>query len=182
MSQEYVVATVDQVPAGKHIIVHVRGREIGLFNIDGKYYALPNACFHQNGPLCRGAISGTVVVNAKTEWKRTWAMQGEVVVCPWHSLEFHVPTGQCLAYPKRKRPLGPSRPKAIKSQSPCSWPFGATAKATAMLSVDDNFRNPYCGFTFSPKISLCRTDLIRSERRRRAKQGHPSAGWSLRRC
>ncbi len=107
MSQEYVVATVDQVPAGKHIIVHVRGREIGLFNIDGKYYALPNACFHQNGPLCRGAISGTVVVNAKTEWKRTWAMQGEVVVCPWHSLEFHVPTGQCLAYPKRKLPTWP---------------------------------------------------------------------------
>jgi nitrite reductase (NADH) small subunit len=24
---------------------------------------------------------------------------GEVVVCPWHGLEYHVPTGRCLAYP-----------------------------------------------------------------------------------
>ena len=23
---------------------------------------------------------------------------GEVVACPWHGLEFHIPTGQCLAY------------------------------------------------------------------------------------
>jgi hypothetical protein len=25
--------------------------------------------------------------------------EGEVVTCPWHGLEFHVPTGQCLALP-----------------------------------------------------------------------------------
>ncbi len=27
---------------------------------------------------------------------RIW--DGEVVTCPWHSLEFHVPTGRCVAF------------------------------------------------------------------------------------
>jgi nitrite reductase/ring-hydroxylating ferredoxin subunit len=109
MSRDYAVASVDELPEGAHIVVEVQGREVGVFNVAGAYYALPNACFHQNGPLCRGAMSGTVVVNAETQWKRTWAMQGEIVVCPWHALEFHVPTGQCLAYPKRKLPTWPVR-------------------------------------------------------------------------
>lgn len=107
MTAEYVVATTDQVPEGRHIVVQVRGREIGLFNIQGQYYALPNVCIHQNGPLCLGAVSGTVVANADTGWKRTWSLQGEVVVCPWHSLEYHIPSGQCLAYPRRKLPTWP---------------------------------------------------------------------------
>jgi nitrite reductase/ring-hydroxylating ferredoxin subunit len=25
--------------------------------------------------------------------------EGEIVACPWHGLEYHVPTGRCLAYP-----------------------------------------------------------------------------------
>ena len=104
MTQEYVVATVDELPEGQHIVVEVRGREIGLFNVQGQYYALPNACIHQNGPLCRGATSGTVIADASTNWKRTWARDGEVIVCPWHSLEFDIKTGQCLAYPRRKLP------------------------------------------------------------------------------
>jgi nitrite reductase (NADH) small subunit len=103
-TQAYAVAQVDDLPEGRHMVVEVRGREIGLFNVHGQYYALPNACFHQNGPLCRGAISGTVVVNAETGWKRTWACEGEIIVCPWHALEFNVTTGQCLAYPKRRLP------------------------------------------------------------------------------
>ncbi|MCC7452482.1 MAG: Rieske 2Fe-2S domain-containing protein [Anaerolineae bacterium] len=104
MTAEYVVASVDDVPEGQHIVVEVRGREIGVFNVRGQYYALPNVCFHQNGPLCRGAVSGTVIVNAETGWKRAWMHDGEIVVCPWHALEFNVTTGQCLAYPKRRVP------------------------------------------------------------------------------
>ncbi len=26
--------------------------------------------------------------------------EGEIVACPWHGLEYHVPTGGCLAFPK----------------------------------------------------------------------------------
>jgi nitrite reductase (NADH) small subunit len=104
MKQAYPVARVADLPEGRHIVVEVRGRQIGLFNVGGRYYALPNACFHQGGPLCEGATSGTVVSTAETGWKRAWAREGEIVVCPWHSLEFDITTGQCLAYPKRQLP------------------------------------------------------------------------------
>jgi nitrite reductase (NADH) small subunit len=105
MSEAFVVASVAEVPEGRHIVVQVRGREIGVFNVGGRYYALPNACFHQGGPVCRGATSGTVIATAQTGWQRAWAHEGEIVTCPWHALEFNVTTGQCLAYPHRRLPI-----------------------------------------------------------------------------
>ena len=33
---------------------------------------------------------------------RRWEREGRIVVCPWHSLEFDITTGQCLAYPRVK--------------------------------------------------------------------------------
>ncbi len=104
MTQPYVVGKVADLPEGAHMVVEVRGRAVGVFNVHGRYYALPNACFHQNGPLCQGAVSGTVVATAETGWRRTWASDGEIIVCPWHALEFDITTGQCLAYPKRRLP------------------------------------------------------------------------------
>ena len=53
------IGPADAIPPGSHRVVEVNGRQIGVFNIDGEFYALPNACFHQNGPLCRGMLSGT---------------------------------------------------------------------------------------------------------------------------
>ena len=105
MSSEYIVASVEDIPDGQHIVVKVQDREIGIFNVRGQFYALPNVCFHQSGPLCRGAISGTVVATAETNWQRVWSNDGEIIVCPWHSLEFNVTTGQCLAYPTRHLPM-----------------------------------------------------------------------------
>jgi nitrite reductase/ring-hydroxylating ferredoxin subunit len=107
MSQEYTLAELKDVPEGSHIIVRVREREIGIFNVHGKLYALPNVCVHQNGPLCRGAVSGTVYAGAETNWERTWVCEGEIVVCPWHSVEYNITTGQCLAWPEKRLPLYP---------------------------------------------------------------------------
>ncbi|MCC7362661.1 MAG: Rieske 2Fe-2S domain-containing protein [Anaerolineales bacterium] len=104
MTQPYIVAKVADVPEGAHLIVEVRGRSLGIFNVRGRYYALPNACFHQNGPLCAGAVSGTVTAGPETNWQRAWGREGEIIVCPWHALEFDIPSGQCLAYPNRKLP------------------------------------------------------------------------------
>lgn len=38
------------------------------------------------------------MAKAENDWKPEWVYDGEVVICPWHGLEYHVPTGQCLAY------------------------------------------------------------------------------------
>ena len=97
-----MVAREGEIPAGERRIVKVGEREIGVFNVRGQYYALPNICIHQAGPLCEGRISGTLVANEQTTWKFEWGFEGEIVTCPWHALEYNITTGQCLAFPKRR--------------------------------------------------------------------------------
>jgi nitrite reductase/ring-hydroxylating ferredoxin subunit len=87
----------------------VRGFEIGVFNVDGDYVALPNLCVHQWGPLCAGKVTGTLAATAASDWRAEWVRDGQVVICPWHSLEFHVKTGRSIAYPKRSLPTYPVR-------------------------------------------------------------------------
>ncbi len=104
MKEEHPIGTTDDVPEGHHFVVEVNGREIGIFNVAGQYYALPNVCIHQNGPLCRGAISGTLEVRDERSWELAWTREGEIIVCPWHSMEFDIRTGVCLAAPQRRLP------------------------------------------------------------------------------
>jgi nitrite reductase/ring-hydroxylating ferredoxin subunit len=99
-AREYTVADASDFPVGTHRVVQVGNREIGIFNITGTLYALPNLCPHQLGPLCTGRVSGTLIARQHTGWKPQWVYEGEIVTCPWHGLEYHIPTGQCLAYPE----------------------------------------------------------------------------------
>jgi nitrite reductase (NADH) small subunit len=97
--QEYVVGNVSDFPEGSHTVVKVGRREIGVFNIAGRFYGLPNVCPHQTGPLCEGKkTTGTLVARKENDLKFEWDYEGEIVACPWHGLEFHVPTGRCLAF------------------------------------------------------------------------------------
>lgn len=96
--REYTIASLSEFPVGTHRVVEVGGRQIGVFNINGKFYALPNLCPHQLGPLCTGRVSGTLVSNEQIEWKLQWDFDGEIITCPWHGLEYHIPTGMCLAF------------------------------------------------------------------------------------
>lgn len=100
MAHAYVVGPVDELPVGAHKVVEINGRGIGIFNVGGELFALPNLCPHQLGPLCTGKVSGTLVANRETNWQLQWAEEGEIVTCPWHGLEFRVQTGECLAYPE----------------------------------------------------------------------------------
>ena len=49
------VALVNELPPGKSKVVTVNNREIALFNIEGRYFAIHNRCPHEGGPLCDGA-------------------------------------------------------------------------------------------------------------------------------
>ena len=94
------VGDLSDFPEGTHKVVKVGGRQIGIFNIRGKFYGLPNVCPHQTGPLCEAkVVSGTLIATKETGWKSEWVHDGEIIVCPWHGLEYHVPTGQSMAYP-----------------------------------------------------------------------------------
>jgi nitrite reductase/ring-hydroxylating ferredoxin subunit len=97
---DVVVARVGELPPGSRRVVR-RGRiEVGVFNVDGRYYALPNVCAHQFGPVCEGNVTGTLISSPATQWKLAWVREGTILVCPWHSLEYDIPTGRCLAYPR----------------------------------------------------------------------------------
>jgi nitrite reductase (NADH) small subunit len=54
----------------------------------------PHLLLHTHGR----ALSGTLGYGADTGWRVAWIYDGEVVTCPWHALEFHVPTGRCIAF------------------------------------------------------------------------------------
>jgi nitrite reductase (NADH) small subunit len=94
---EYVVGAVSEFPTGSHRVVNAGKAEVGVFNVDGALYALPNVCPHQAGPLCTGPVTGTLVCNAATGFRHEWRKDGEIVTCPWHGLEFEIATGRCLA-------------------------------------------------------------------------------------
>jgi nitrite reductase/ring-hydroxylating ferredoxin subunit len=99
---DYLVARVDQFPQGDRRIVHAGKLEIGVFNVGGVFYALPNVCAHQFGPLCEGNVSGTLVASEEAGWQRAWVQEGEILICPWHALEYDITSGRCIAYPKVK--------------------------------------------------------------------------------
>lgn len=77
MTDDFItVARTQDVPPGTGRIVEVQGVWIALFNVEGTFYAIDNACPHAGGPLGEGKLCGTVVE------------------CPWHGWKFSVVTGQ----------------------------------------------------------------------------------------
>ena len=82
-------------------IVRLEGRSIGLFYAHGNWFAVRNKCPHQGAELCRGTVSGTLMMTSQHEL--AYVMDGRILRCPWHGFEFDVATGQSLAAPDRLR-------------------------------------------------------------------------------
>jgi nitrite reductase (NADH) small subunit len=74
-----------EAPAvGMVVETEVEGIGVCLANVNGELSALDNICPHRQGPLGQGWI------------------EGEAVVCPWHSWAFDVRTG-LATYPEKER-------------------------------------------------------------------------------
>ena len=101
------VALIEELPPGaRKIVVPFRGRAgIGVFNVNGSYYALRNLCPHKSGPLCTGRVSGRVVADAPptvADANLDLVNDGEIIRCPWHLWEFEIATGRCLVDAKAR--------------------------------------------------------------------------------
>jgi len=94
----HVVASVGEIAPGNSKLVTVKGREIGLFNIKGEYFALTNKCPHEGASLCKGRLVG--LAEADEPGKYRLSRQGELLKCPWHGWEFDVRTGQSWCDPE----------------------------------------------------------------------------------
>jgi nitrite reductase/ring-hydroxylating ferredoxin subunit len=97
----HVVAKVAEIPPGERLIVTVAGRSIGVFNVNGHFYALRNSCPHQGGELCRGALVGLATAERPGEIR--YSREGEILKCPWHGWEFDLATGRSVFDPTRTR-------------------------------------------------------------------------------
>ena len=95
------VCQLSELPPGERRIVDAEGRSIGVFNVDGRLYAIRNACPHQGAALCRGLLTGTMMPSAPGTFD--WQRDGEIIRCPWHGWEFDVTTGRSVFNPHRLR-------------------------------------------------------------------------------
>lgn len=97
----HVIGRTGEIAPGERKIVELEGRSIGVFNVNGTFYALRNSCPHQLAPLCRGIITGTTLPSQPGEY--IWARDGEIIRCPWHGWEFDITNGKSIFNPHRMR-------------------------------------------------------------------------------
>ncbi len=93
----HVVCAVGDIKAGEKKLVTVKGREIGIFNVNGEFFALANRCPHAGGPMCEGRVVALVEPGKPGEYRLT--RRNEFVRCPWHGWEFDIRTGQSWCDP-----------------------------------------------------------------------------------
>jgi nitrite reductase/ring-hydroxylating ferredoxin subunit len=76
MSGFETVAKASEIPPGEMTLVEFEGEEVVIANVDGEFFAFGNICTHSGGPLVEGELDG------------------QSIICPWHSTVFDVATGE----------------------------------------------------------------------------------------
>ena len=74
---ELDVCPVEELQPGEVKIVHAGLISLGVYNLDGEYYAIEDRCSHDDGPLCEG------------DWDEDLCR----VICPRHGSAFDLATG-----------------------------------------------------------------------------------------
>jgi len=97
-----VVGPLAELPPGSACVVDASGREIAVFNDDGRLHALRNVCPHHGAPLCRGRVAGFMRIAAPYQYDYSGDDEGDrVVLCPWHGYKFRLSDGSCTAVGER---------------------------------------------------------------------------------
>jgi 3-phenylpropionate/trans-cinnamate dioxygenase ferredoxin subunit len=129
----HVVARVDEIAPGTCKIVTVKGREIGVFHVNGEFFALINRCPHQGAQLCKGTLVSRVESLGPGEYHLT--RKGEMLRCPWHCWEFDIRTGQSWCDPTSVR----ARTYAVEVEPGATLAKGPFQAETVPVSVDRNY-------------------------------------------
>lgn len=75
---------VEELPAGRGMLLGHDGREVALFNVNGEYRAVDNRCLHEGGPIYEGSV---------VNW---------TVTCPRHHWHYDLRTGEAIGRPGRR--------------------------------------------------------------------------------
>ena len=98
--REHVVATVDEIPPGKHKLEPIGRHGVGVYNVNGSFYAIANYCPHQGGPLCSGRARGRTIVDETAPGDAVMVRDLEYIYCPWHQWGFELATGTTAVKPE----------------------------------------------------------------------------------
>ena len=77
------VCPVEELPPGEVKIVHAGSISIGVYNLNGEFYALEDRCSHDDGPLCEGDFDPDT----------------GVAICPRHGANIDIRTGEPRTLP-----------------------------------------------------------------------------------
>ena len=77
------VCPVDELPPGSVKIVRAGQLALGVYHVNGEFYAIEDRCSHDDGPLCEGDCDP----------------EEGVVICPRHGSNFDIRTGVPLSLP-----------------------------------------------------------------------------------
>src|SRR5438105_15901560 len=80
---ELDVCPVEELPSCSVRIVYAGSLAVGVYNLNGEYYALEDRCSHDDGPLCGGAFD---------------CVEG-VAVCARHGANIDIRSGRALPLP-----------------------------------------------------------------------------------
>jgi 3-phenylpropionate/trans-cinnamate dioxygenase ferredoxin component len=80
---ELDVCPVEELPSCSVRIVYTGSLAIGVYNLNGEFYALEDRCSHDDGPLCEGEFE----------------CEDGVAICPRHGANIDIRTGRALTLP-----------------------------------------------------------------------------------
>jgi nitrite reductase/ring-hydroxylating ferredoxin subunit len=96
MNRRVEVCSATDLSPGERKLVSADGTSIGVFNVDGEYFAVSNSCCHLDGPVCTGKITREIVAEDPGVGQRTYEYFSDnpTIACPWHGWEYELATGQ----------------------------------------------------------------------------------------
>src|SRR5918992_6307051 len=80
---ELTVCPVEELPPGQVKIVRAGELAIGVYNLNGEYFAIEDRCSHDDGPLAEGDFD----------------CDEGVAICPRHGANIDIRTGRALTLP-----------------------------------------------------------------------------------
>ncbi len=83
MSDWHAVATTDEIAPGEVKRVEVGDVELGVYNLDGEFYAISDVCSHEYSRLSEGEV---------------YPEEG-IIECAMHGAQFDIRTGENLCFP-----------------------------------------------------------------------------------
>ncbi|MHB8643599.1 MAG: Rieske (2Fe-2S) protein [Gaiellaceae bacterium] len=80
---EIDVGRADELPANSVKIVNVGSIAVGVYNLNGEFYAIEDRCSHDDGPLCEGDFDPDT----------------GVAICPRHGANIDIRSGEPRTLP-----------------------------------------------------------------------------------